>query len=128
MKFSRTLLAVPAAAALCLGGVASAHPRLMSSTPTANTTVASPNRLMLKFSEKLIGSMTAADVLMTGMPGGARHQPVKIAGFKPSIAADGKSFVLARPRPLAAGTYRVVWHAVAVDTHRVAGAFAFSVK
>ena len=128
MHFSRILWAAPIAATLSLAGVADAHPRLLSATPAANSVVASPSRVALKFSEKLIGPMTAADVMMTGMPGKTRHQPVKMAGFRAALAPDGKTFVLARAKPLPAGTYRVAWHAVSVDTHRVAGAFAFSVK
>lgn len=128
MHFPRILWAAPIAASLSLAGVADAHPRLMSATPTANSLVAAPSRIALKFSEKLIGPMTAADVLMTGMPGKPHHQPVKMAGFRAALAADGKTLLLARAKPLPAGTYSVAWHAVSVDTHRVAGTFAFSVK
>lgn len=128
MHFPRILWAAAIATPLSPVGVADAHPRLMSATPAANSVVASPSRILLKFSEKLIGPMTAADVMMSGMPGQPHHQPVKMAGFKAALAADGKTLLLARAKPLPAGTYQVVWHAVSVDTHRVAGAFAFSVK
>jgi len=128
MHFPRFLWAVPIATTLSLASVADAHPRLMSATPAPNSVVAAPSRIALRFSEKLIGPMTAADVMMTGTPGKPSHQPVKVADFKAALAADGKALVLARAKPLPAGTYRVAWHAVSVDTHRVAGAFAFSVK
>ena len=72
--------------------------------------------------------MTGADVVMTGMPGAARHQPVKLNGFVTSLGADGKTLNLVRQQPLPAGRYTVSWHAVSVDTHRVAGRFAFAVK
>jgi methionine-rich copper-binding protein CopC len=128
MHFPRALLAAPIVAALALGGVAEAHPRLIGSTPAANAAVAHPSKIVLKFSEKLIGPMTAAEVVMTGMPGKPLHQPVKMAGFKGAVTTDGKTFALVRPKPLPVGTYKVVWHAVSIDTHRVAGAFAFTVK
>jgi len=128
MHFHRILWAVPIAATLPLASVADAHPRLVSATPAANSVVAPPSRIALKFSEKLVGPMTAADVMMTGMPGKPRHQPVRMAGFSAALAADGRTLLLARAKPLPAGTYRVAWHAVSVDTHRVAGAFAFAVR
>ena len=114
--------------ASAVGGVAYAHPKLLSTSPSANTSVASPSKVQLKFSEQLIGSMTSADVMMTGMPGNAHHKPAKMAGFTDAFASDEKTLTLTRPRPLPTGSYRVLWHAVAVDTHRVAGSFNFAVK
>jgi methionine-rich copper-binding protein CopC len=127
MHFLRIRWAAPIAASLFLVGVADAHPRLVSTSPAANSVVAPPSRILLRFSEKLIGPITAADVVMIGMPG-KPHQPVKMAGFAAAVAPDGKTLALARAKPLPAGAYKVIWHAVSVDTHRVAGAFAFSVK
>ena len=125
------LLVVPALAAWAFCGGAQAHPRLLSSTPAVNATVASPHMIQLKFSERLIGAMTGADVVaapMRAMPGMSARPAVKTAGFTHTLSADGKSLVLQRKAGLAPGAYQVVWHAVSVDTHRVAGRFAFSVK
>ena len=124
----RSLLAAPLLAALALAGTAQAHPKLLASTPSANASVVKPGKIELKFSEALIGPMTGAELVMTGMPGMANHAPMKITGFTAAIGQDRKTLTLMLRRALAAGTYRVTWHAVAADTHRVQGTFTFTVK
>lgn len=114
--------------ATIVGSAALAHPRLLQTTPTANATVAGPGKIELKFSEPLIRPMTGADVAMIGMPGKPHHAPFKMSGFTPTLSADRKTFTLTGRRLLPVGTYRVAWHAVSVDTHRVQGSFAFAVK
>ena len=125
---SRLLLAAPILAALAVAGVAQAHPKLLTSTPSANASVAKPGKIELKFNEPLIGPMTGAELVMTGMPGMANHAPMKITGFTAAIGPDRKTLTLLLRRALTAGSYRVTWHAVAADTHRVQGTFAFTVK
>jgi methionine-rich copper-binding protein CopC len=65
---------------------------------------------------------------MTGMPGMANHAPMKMTGVSSQMGSDGKSMTLLLQRPLAAGTYRVDWHAAGADTHRMEGNFTFAVK
>ena len=125
---TRLFLAAPVLAALAFAGVAEAHPRLLSSTPAANATVAQPGRIELKFSETLVGAMTGANLVMTGMPGMANHQPMRMSGFTSAIGKDGKTLTLLMRRALTAGTYRVAWHAVSTDTHRIEGNFSFTVR
>lgn len=115
--------------ALALGSnAAQAHPRLVTSTPASGATVVSPTAVRLTFSERLVGPMTGASVVMTGMASAGHHQPVKINGFVGTLASDGKSFQMVRPKPLAPGNYVVAWHAVSVDTHRVQGTLRFRVR
>ena len=128
MVRTRFLLAAPILAALALAGTAQAHPKLLASTPSANASVVKPGKIELKFSEALIGPMTGAELVMTGMPGMANHAPMKITGFTAAIGKDRKTLTLLMRRALAAGTYRVTWHAVAADAHRVQGTFNFTVK
>lgn len=128
MYRSRFLLAAPILAALAVAGAAQAHPKLLTSTPSANASVAKPGKIELKFNEPLIGPMTGAELVMTGMPGMANHAPMKITGFTAAIGPDRKTLTLLLRRALTAGSYRVTWHAVAADTHRVQGTFAFTVK
>ena len=131
MTIARSLFAVSAIATLALSGAAQAHPRLLSSTPKVGAAVARPHMIQLKFSERLIGPMTGADVVTTAMPpmpGMVGRPAVKIAGFATTLAADGKTLTLSRKAALPAGGYQVVWHAVSTDTRGVAGRFAFSVK
>lgn len=123
------VITIPAMAiGLLIAGAAHAHPRLVSTSPAANKGVGATNRVSLTFNERLLAPMSGGDVLMTGHPGMPHHAPTKVAGFRPSLLADGKTLQLASARPLSKGNYLVKWHAVAADTHRVAGAFAFQVR
>lgn len=113
---------------LALSTAAWAHPKLISSTPAANATINSTKRIALSFSERLIPRMSGFELAMTGMPGMAKHAPMKLSGFKTQVAADGKSLVAVFPKPLAAGTYKLGWHVVSADTHRITGSLGFTVR
>ena len=118
-----------AAATLLLGAApALAHPKLVSASPAANATVARPTQLQLVYSETLIPALSGIDLTMTAMPGMKSHSAMKVKGFATSVGKDGKTLVVALPRPLPAGTYQVDWHAVSADTHRITGAYTFQVK
>lgn len=120
-------LAIPAALALAgLASAAYAHPKLLSATPAPNATVAVPGRVELHFSEKLMPQFSGADLMMTAH-GGKVHAPVKVAGTA-AVGADGRTLVVTPKSPLGAGRYSIAWHAVSVDTHRVAGSYAFTVQ
>ena len=113
-----------AVAALAMAAPALAHPKLVTTVPLANAMVAAPTSIGLSFSERVVPRFTGATVTMTtGI--GAGHT---VAGFTPEFGADGKSLKLASAHPLARGSYNVAWHAVAGDTHRVSGSFAFKVR
>jgi methionine-rich copper-binding protein CopC len=128
MRFRRLIAVSALTVGALLGGAAQAHPRVVGTTPRANTAVSATNRVSLTFNEELLAPMSGGDVLMTGHPGVPHHPPMKIAGFKPSVGTDRKTLALVSAKPLAKGSYQVKWHAVAADTHRVAGSFAFMVK
>ena len=120
---------VAVTAALALASLASgayAHPKLVSATPAPNATVARPGRVELHFSEKLMAKFSDANLMMT-VHGGTAHAPQKVAGTA-LVGADGRTLVVMSKSPLAAGRYTVAWHVVSVDTHRVAGNYAFAVK
>ncbi|KQM27903.1 MULTISPECIES: copper homeostasis periplasmic binding protein CopC [unclassified Sphingomonas] len=118
---------VPAAAALLVvAGAANAHPKLVSATPAPNATVAAPARVTLRFSERLMPKFSGADMMMTGM-NGMKHAPMKVASAA-TVAADGRTLVIAPKSPLGTGTYSVAWHVVSADTHRITGNYAFAVK
>ena len=125
---TRYFLTAAAALALALPGVASAHSKLVSSTPAANATVAKPTKLSLTFSETFLAPMSSAELVMTGMPGMANHPDMKMTGVNAAIGSDGTSIVMTSAKPLPAGTYRVDWHVVGADTHRITGTHAFSVN
>jgi len=128
MSTIRSILAAAMIAALGTGSAAFGHAKLVSSTPAANATADKPGKIVLVFNEKLIAKFAGAELTMTGMPGMADHQPMKITGFTTAMSADGKTMTLLLKRALASGSYEVKWFAAGADTHRMDGSFAFSVK
>jgi copper resistance protein C len=76
--------------------------------------VASPEQLILKFSEGLEIKFTSVKVI--GPDGKAA--PTGAPSLDPN---DKTSLIVPVKRPLAAGKYEVEWHAVAVDTHKTQG-------
>jgi methionine-rich copper-binding protein CopC len=92
-----------------------AHARLEESTPAANAHVKSPARIVLRFGETLEPAFSGAT-----LRDGAGH--VLQAG----TSVSGKTVTLL-PLPLKPGAYRLDWHSVGQDTHRVSGNFSFTV-
>lgn len=124
----RSLSFVVALAAAALASApAFTHPKLLSANPAPNAVVAAPQRIQLTFSEGLVVQFSGADLSMTDMPGMKMKSPMKMA-FQASVAPDGKTLVLALAKPLPRGTYKLDWHVVSTDTHRVQGSYVFKVK
>ena len=102
----------------CFAAPALAHAFLQHAEPGAGATLAAPPRMIkLSFTEKLEPVFSGVAV-------------TDVAGHNVEAAAAqiaGQNMVVPL-RPLAPGTYRVVWHAVSVDTHRTEGAYNFTVK
>ena len=124
MALAISLVALSAAPAL-------AHPKLLSTMPAANASVAPTDKLTFHFSEELEGKFSGATVTATKMMMGNKMMahPMKIDGVKASVdPSDQKTMVISLKSALGPGTYKVDWHAVSTDTHRVAGTFTFSVK
>jgi methionine-rich copper-binding protein CopC len=104
-----------------------AHPRLVSATPKPNLTTAPTARVQLAFSERLVRQFSGADVVMTAMPGMKMNAPMRMEG-KASLAEDGKTLMVTVAKPLPKGSYRVDWHVVSTDTHRLQGNYGFEVR
>lgn len=123
----RMLLSTATAAILSLPAAALAHPTLIAANPAADATVPRTATITLDFSEKLMPKLSGAKLIMTGMPGMKDHpdMPMKAAA---TIGANGKSIVVKAASPLPAGSYRVDWHVVSSDTHRITGSHSFSVR
>lgn len=128
MTYKRIIASSALVFGLLAGGAAQAHPRLIATSPRIDSAVGGTNRVVLTFNERLVAPVSGGDILMTGHPGVPHHAPQRIAGFRASIGADGKTLQLVAAHPLARGSYQVRWHAVAADTHRVAGTFAFQIR
>lgn len=122
-----TFQALTLAAATLSATAASAHPKLLSANPASNTVVTAPARLQLAFSEGLVAQFSGAELVMTEMPGMKMPSPMKMS-IKASLTPDGKTLMLSLAKPLSRGTYKLDWHVVSTDTHRVQGSYAFKVK
>ncbi|WP_371422530.1 copper homeostasis periplasmic binding protein CopC [Tardiphaga sp.] len=121
----RRFVVTAAALALALaGGTAFAHPKLVSSDPAANASVASPAKITLKFSEKLVPAFSKADITMAAMPGMAA---MKMASTS-AVGPDGMTLVITPKSALPRGQYSVEWNVVSSDTHKIAGRQTFTVR
>ena len=103
------LMAVAAAAP------AWAHARLASSDPKADAKIKSPSLIKLVFSESLEPAFSGANL----SDAAGKNLPVS--------AAVGATTITLMPLALKPGTYKVTWHSVGHDTHRVGGSFRFTV-
>lgn len=107
------------ALSLAAAGPAQAHARLTLAEPAANATVAPPRQIVLRFSEKMVGGFSGFDL--------TRADGAKVA-VKVSPGKDGLSLVGVPAKPLTAGAYKATWHVVTADSHRMQGAFDFTVR
>ena len=99
-----------------------AHALLQKADPPVGGTVtASPSEIRIDFSE---GVEPAFSGITLAMSDGAA-MPVGKATVDPQNQAV---MVVKVGKKLAPGTYKVDWHAVAVDTHRTEGSFTFTVQ
>jgi len=107
------------AAALMLLGTAPAFPHafLDHASPLVGSTVhAAPHEVSLTFTQNIESAFSTVEVTDAG---GARVDQGK-AQISGNVVRVGL-------KPLAAGTYKVRWHVLSVDTHRTEGSFSFSV-
>ena len=97
-----------------------AHPRLVAAVPAQNATAHGVSSVRLTFSERLMPKFSGADLSMTGPR--ALKVPAQVA-----VAADGRTLVVGVAHALPKGSYRLDWHVVSTDTHRVKGGYVFRV-
>ncbi len=100
-----------------MGSPALAHAHLQKSVPATAAKVKSPKHVVLTFSEALEPAFSGA-LLMDddgrNLTGGQVVVNGPVMRFSPGHLAPGK--------------YKVVWHVVGHDTHRMDGEFSFTVK
>ena len=113
-----TLAVLAAAASLTLATQAHGHAKLVGSTPVADTTTTAPKQVTLTFNEKVQPKFTGFELTMGGAP----------VALKTTVAKDRMTLVGAPARPFTPGVYQVKWHAVTADTHRMQGAYSFTVR
>jgi hypothetical protein len=99
------------------GTAAKAHAFLDHAEPRVGSTVTTaPRELTLSYTQNLEPAFSAVEV------SDANGKRVDLG--KPSISGAVMRVGL---RPLTAGTYRVRWHVLSVDTHTTEGSFTFRV-
>jgi methionine-rich copper-binding protein CopC len=106
--------------AILHAGVASAHPELQSARPAAGAATPSPSQISITFNEAVIPQFSGIEL---------RDQAGRLiaTGKAATDPANKKLLVVPVKEPLAPGDYKVEWHAVSDDTHRVKGNYSFSV-
>jgi methionine-rich copper-binding protein CopC len=117
-----TLATITMLTATLLSGAADAHPELQAADPApGEVTTASPKEIRITFNENVIPKLSGAEV---------RDQTGKIiaTGKAKTDPANKKLLVVPLNEQLSPGDYKVEWHAVSGDTHRVTSSFSFSVK
>jgi copper resistance protein C len=103
--------------ALLAPAAAHAHAMLDHASPAVGSTVgAAPKELVLSFTAKLEPKFSSIEVRNTkGVAVNAG--PVSTNGTEMRVGL----------KPLPAGTYKVIWRVLSVDTHRTNGSFTFRV-
>lgn len=127
MRIPSYAFALVAAAALTVPQIASAHPKLVTSKPAANATVARTGQIDLVFDEKLLAANTRIQLMMTSMPGMTNHAAMKIP-ISVMMNKDGKSVMVMSKKALTPGGYELRWMASGDDKEVVNGKFAFTMK
>jgi methionine-rich copper-binding protein CopC len=109
--------ATSALLAIMLGTAAEAHAFLDHAEPRVGSTVpTAPRELSLSFTQKLEPAFSSVEV--------SDGNGARVDLGKPSVSA---SVMRIRLKQLSAGTYRVRWHVLSVDTHTTEGSFTFQV-
>jgi len=119
MLIKKTLTTVALLASLLGASVAFAHAHLKSATPAPDSNVTAPKEVLLSFSEGVEATFSKVSLSKDG-------SEIAIKGLA-TPDADKKTLVVTPAAPLAAGTYKVVWNAVSVDTHKSNGEYSFKV-
>jgi len=116
--FSRTLLVlISLFAAAAAGSAAQAHAFLDHASPLVGSTVqTAPHEVVLTFTQNLEAAFSTVEVTDAN---GAR-----VDQGKASVSGNTMRIGL---KTMGAGSYKVNWHALSVDTHTTQGGFSFSV-
>ena len=116
----RRAILLAARAAAALGAPAAAHSVLVRAEPGRNATVTRPpGRVRLWFSERIEPAFSSVRVVNeTGQ---------RVDKEDSTVAPSAPKQLRVSLLPLSAGTYRVHWRVLSVDTHVTEGDFTFRV-
>lgn len=120
MNLKSILMLAAACCSLALAGDALAHAHPKSMTPAADSTVAAPAEISMRFTEGLEAAFSSLAV-----QDAAGHA---VADGKAELDGDTHTVLRLALPPLAPGVYTVKWVAVARDGHRTSGSYRFTVK
>jgi copper resistance protein C len=99
---------------------ASAHPKLVSAVPAVDGTVsAAPNEITLRFNERLEGSFSKVVI--------KNSEGKQVDKGDAKVDRSDRRILRVSVPTLPAGQYKVEWHAMSADTHKVEGDFTFRV-
>jgi methionine-rich copper-binding protein CopC len=118
----RSIVAAAATLAFAAaGGTAWAHAHLKTASPAPDSTVqAAPDAVTIDFTEGVEPRFSNIEVQdATG------HRVDK---GSPATAPGNNQRFSVGVQSLPPGTYKVIWHATAVDTHKTDGTFQFTVR
>ena len=121
MSKKTTMAAIMMIAAGLFNGAANGHPELQSAEPAIGAVMTtSPTQIRITFNENVIPQFSGVEV---------KDQTGKMiaTGKAATDPANKKQLVVPVQQPLPPGDYKVEWHAVSDDTHRVTGSYSFSV-
>lgn len=100
--------------------LAMAHAHLDRANPKVGSTVAAaPKEVVLWFTNKLEPAFSTIEV--------RDEKGVAVQAGKATVDAKDRTQMRVPLKPLAPGTYKVIWHVLSVDTHRMQGDFTFRV-
>ena len=115
-----TTAAIALIAAIFSTGAALAHPQLETSEPAAGAATSSPKQIRITFNEVVIPKFSGIEIK-------DKAGRTITTGKSQTDSADKKRLVVPLKEELVPGEYKVDWHAVSDDTHRVKGTYSFSV-
>ncbi len=115
MKSIRFLLIPFLSLAVC--SLAQAHAFLDHADPRVGSTVTALSQVTVFMTEELEGAFSKLQVF------DAKGTEVD----KKDVKVSGATMTVSVPK-LGAGTYKVIWKAVATDTHKTNGTFTFTVQ
>ena len=121
MSKKTSIAAMTMIAAGLFGSAANAHPELQSAEPAAGAAMTtSPTQIRITFNENVIPKFSGVEL---------KDQTGKMiaTGNAAIDPTNKKQLVVPVQEPLPPGDYKVEWHAVADDTHRVNGSYSFRV-
>ena len=102
-------------------GPAFAHAHLRNAVPAVDSTVTTPpSAVSITYSEGVEPKFSTIEV---DDPTGKR-----VDKQDPHTAPNDNKVLSVSLPSLSAGTYKVIWHATAVDTHKTEGTFTFTVE